>query len=109
MTPENRVKVRVKAMIKDVCAERRLPYEIDWHAGSAYSSTLDGTGVIAGHPVVLELKRFDKVVDLTARQKIKIRAFSDAGAAVFAIVDETSLLYFLHWLRTVEPREAYQP
>jgi hypothetical protein len=65
--------------------------------------------VVAGHPVAIEVKRFDDSEKPTGRQKLVMREFREAGAAVFDIVDLTSLAYFTHWLQTVEPREAYQP
>lgn len=108
-TPEARAKDKIKRVIERVCKERNLPFKLDWHAGSAFSNTLDATGAIAGHPVVIEVKRFDENESPTARQKMNMREFRQAGAAVFDIVDLTSLAYFELWLQTVEPRTAYMP
>jgi hypothetical protein len=108
-TPESRAKDKAKRMIEQVCARRGLAYKIDWHAGSAFSSTLDATGVVAGHPLVIEVKRFDENESPTARQRINMRQFHEAGAFVVDLVDETALAYLKHWLETLEPREAYYP
>ncbi len=108
-TPENKAKDAIKKVLKEVCEARGLQYRIDWHAGSQFTSTLDGTGVVAGHAVVIEVKRFDENESPTTRQRINMREFGDAGAAVFDIIDLTSLNYFRHWLETLEPREAYVP
>lgn len=107
-TPETRAKNQVKRTIERVCRRRGLAYSIDWHAGTVFSNTLDATGVIAGHPVAIEVKRFDENCEPTGRQKLRMREFRDAGAAVFDIVDLTSLAYFERWLETLEPREAYE-
>lgn len=108
-TPESRAKDKAKRMIEQVCTRRGLAYKIDWHAGSAFSSTLDATGVVAGHPLVIEVKRFDENESPTARQRINMRQFREAGAFVVDLVDETALAYLKHWLETLEPREAYYP
>jgi hypothetical protein len=108
-TPEQRVKNRTKALIKMVCAARGLQYRIDWNAGSAFMSTLDAVGVIAGHPFIAELKRFDTNEEPTSRQHMHIDAFRAAGAFVHIINDETSLAYLHEWLLTLEPREPHAP
>ncbi len=108
-TPENKAKDAVKHALQEICARRNLQYRIDWHAGSQFTTTLDGTGVVAGHPVVIEVKRFDDNAVPTARQRINMREFAAAGAVVFDIIDLTSLAYFRFWLETLEPREPYIP
>lgn len=108
-TPEDKAKDIVKGVIKEVCGRRGLAYEIDWHAGSAFASTLDGTGVIAGHPFVCEIKRFDENEDLTGRQKMKARAFTAAGAKVFDLIDLTAVESLRLWLETLEPRSPHDP
>lgn len=108
-TPEDKAKGIVKKVIVDVCRRRGLEFEIDWHAGSAFESTLDGTGVIAGHPFVCEIKRFDENCDLTPRQKMKRAAFQRAGAKVFDLIDLTSVESLRLWLETLEPREPHDP
>lgn len=108
-TPEDKAKDIVKDVIKDVCRRRGLHYEIDWHAGSAFENTLDGTGVVAGHPFICEIKRFDTNEDLTGRQKMKRKAFQRAGAKVFDLIDLTSVERLREWLETLEPREPYDP
>lgn len=108
-TPEDKAKDIVKKTITEVCTRRGLAFEIDWHAGSAFENTLDGTGVVAGHPFVCEIKRFDTNEDLTGRQKLKRKAFQAAGAHVFDLIDLTSVEYLRMWLETLEPREPYEP
>lgn len=108
-TPENKAKDAIKKVLDEVCKQRGLKYRIDWHGGSPFTTTLDGTGVVAGHAVVIEVKRFDENCIPTSRQSINMREFGEAGAAVFDIVDLTALAYFRHWLETLEPREAYMP
>lgn len=72
-------------------------------------STLDATGVIAGHPFVAEVKRMDDNESPTGRQQLKMKAFREAGAYVFDLVDPTSLLRLREWLEALEPREAFTP
>ena len=108
-TPEDKAKDTVKGVIVEVCSRRGLPYEIDWHAGSAFENTLDGTGVVAGHPFVCEIKRFDTNEDLTGRQKLKRAEFEKAGAKVFDLIDLTAVESLRFWLETLEPREPHDP
>lgn len=108
-TPEDKAKDEIKAVIKEVCAARGLHFRIDWHAGSAYESTLDATGVVAGHPFVLEAKRFDENEDLTGRQKLHRKEYERAGAKVFDLIDRTALHALRYWLETLEPREPHDP
>lgn len=108
-TPESKVKDKTKALIKEVCEARGLKYRIDWNAGSAFMSTLDAVGVIAGHPFVAEAKRFDKPARPTQRQLVHMRHFREAGAYVHDISDPTALIYLAHWLGTLEPREPHSP
>lgn len=107
-TPEDKVKDDAKAIIEEVCKRRGLSFRIDWNAGSAFMSTLDAVGVIAGHPFIAELKRMDRPEVLTGRQEIHKRNFEAAGALVHDITDPTSLLYLREWLETLEPREPYR-
>jgi hypothetical protein len=107
-TPENAVKDRVKKLIDEVCKRRGLAYRIDWHAGSQFTTTLDATGVVAGHPFVCEVKRFDTPTQPTARQKLVIREFIAAGARVHTVVDEGGLAYLRLWLETLEPRYPHE-
>lgn len=107
-TPEDKAKDKAKAIIEQVCKARGLAYEIDWHAGSAFMSTLDATGVVAGHPFIAEVKRMDDNESLTGRQELKAIAFREAGAFVFDLVDPTSLLRLREWLETLEPREPHE-
>jgi len=108
-TEESRVKKDTKKLIEEVCKQRGLPYEIDWHAGSAFAQTLDGTGVIAGHPFITELKRFDQLNPLTGRQKLKVKAFRAAGAYVHVIDEPQCLVYLKFWLETLTPRLPHDP
>ena len=109
MTPEDRVKKETKTLIERICKQRGLEYEIDWHAGSAFEQTLDATGVIAGHPFISELKRFDQDAKLTGRQKLKVAAFRKAGAFVHVITEPQCLVYLAHWLETLTPRHPHEP
>lgn len=108
-TPEDKIKDRVKETIAEVCKRRGWAYRIDWHAGTMFTTTLDATGVIAGHPFIAEVKRFDEAdTDLTGRQKTVAQEFREAGALVHTIVDETSLLYLRDWLDSLEPRYPHE-
>lgn len=108
-TPEDKVKDRIKATIEEVCARRGMEFCIDWHAGTMFTTTLDATGVVAGHPFILEAKRFDDPdADLTGRQKVKASEFRRAGATVHTVVDETALRYLRNWLEQLEPREPFE-
>lgn len=106
-TPENQAKAATKRVIEEVCKRRGLKYSIDWNAGSPFMSMLDASGVIAGHPFVAEVKRFDVSKPLTARQKMRKKEYEEAGAFVHDIVDPTSLKYLEQWLETLEPREPH--
>jgi len=108
-TPESKAKDAIKKVIAEVCTRRSLHYKLDWHAGSAFSSTLDCTGSIAGHPVAFEVKRFDENETPTGRQRINLREFTEAGAFTLDIIDMTALAYLKQWLETVEPREPHLP
>lgn len=108
-TPEQEVKDLTKAVLKEVCGRRNLAYRIDWNAGSAFMSTLDGVGVVAGHPFICEQKRFDENEEPTGRQTLHIKAFREAGAFVHILNDRTSLNYLRYWLETLEPREPHDP
>lgn len=109
MTPETRAKKLVKETLDRVCRERGLTYKVDWFAGTAFVNNLDAGGVVAGHPVYIEVKRFDEPANLTERQRLRKREYEMAGAFVHAIVDETSLEFFRWWLMTLEPREPHDP
>jgi hypothetical protein len=108
-TPETKAKIMTKKVIADVCCERGLTARIDWHAGTGFTSTLDATGVISGHPFVCEVKRFDEEGELTQRQRMDIQRWRDAGAYVHVLEDETALLSLRYWLETLEPREPHDP
>ena len=108
-TPEDRVKKETKRLIKEVCDRRGLVYEIDWHAGSAFEQTLDATGVVAGHPFIAELKRFDQDAKLTGRQKLKVKAFRAAGAYVHVIDEPQCLVHLAFWLESLTPRLPHDP
>lgn len=108
-TPEVKAKNKIKAVIEEVCARRGLEYRIDWNAGSGFMSTLDAVGVIAGHPFICEVKRWDIEAPLTGRQRMHVDAFRKAGAFVHIIDDETALNYLRWWLETLVPREPHDP
>jgi hypothetical protein len=108
-TPESKAKDKAKKIIKEVCSSRGFEYRIDWNAGSGFMSTLDGVGVIAGHPFICEVKRMDENKAPTARQIMHIAAFRRAGAYVHDLVDPTALNYLREWLETLEPREPHAP
>lgn len=108
-TPEDKAKDIVKRVIEEVCTRRGLAYEIDWHAGSAFETTLDATGVVAGHPFIAEVKRFDENCELTGRQNMKRGDFQAAGAKVFDLIDLTAVENLRLWLETLEPRIPHDP
>lgn len=108
-TPEDKAKDATKKVIEEVCKRRGFGFRIDWNAGSAFMSTLDAVGVIAGHPFIAEIKRHDESEVLTGRQMVHKRNFEAAGAFVHDIVDPTSLHYLREWLETLEPREPHAP
>lgn len=80
-TPENAAKAKVKALIAQRCEERGFKFKMTWHAGSAYESTVDADGVIAGNAVVIEVKRFDGKGKTSTRQKITLREYKEIGRA----------------------------
>lgn len=107
-TPETKAKNRIKKLAKAIMDERGLPSTLVWNAGAGYGvSTVDCTGVIAGHPVAIEVKRFDGKGKLTGRQKQTLREYRDAGAYILVIEDDASLRQFLLWLMTLEPRTSF--
>jgi hypothetical protein len=108
-TPEAKAKDAARKIIKEVCKARGLEFRIDWNAGSEFMSTLDATGVIAGHPFIAEVKRMDENKAPNARQRLHIAAFRRAGAYVHDLVDPTSLNYLREWLETLEPRDPHAP
>ena len=108
-TPEGKAKDKAKDLIERVCKQRGLEFRIDWNAGSAFMSTLDAVGVIAGHPFVAEVKRFDDNKNPTGRQDVHVADFRKAGAYVHDLVDPTALHYLRYWLETLEPREPHCP
>lgn len=108
-TPETKAKDKIKAEIKRVCAERGFKSCLDWHAGTETLRTLDCTGVIAGHPVAIEVKRFDGRGRVTDLQLMKLQDFMDAGANTFLLDCDESLRAFVSWLETLEPRRYERP
>lgn len=108
-TPEVKAKDAIKARIKLRCEELGLVAELDWHAGTEELRTVDATGVISGHPVAIEVKRFDGRNRATDLQKMKLQKFMDAGAATFLIDSEVALAQFDLWLCTLKPRSSGLP
>jgi len=105
--PEVRAKDAIKATLNEVCARRGLHHKGVWNAGAAFGvATLDYTGVVAGHALVIEAKRFDgKGKGATTRQKVDLEEFRVAGAATWLIDSELVLKAFRHWLENLVPRQ----
>lgn len=105
-TPETKIKDRVKDLIADAAIARGFHYRLDWHAGNIYMSTVDATGVIAGYPVALEIKRFDKHSAPTDRQRMLLAEYERAGAYSQLIDSEAALHAFRAWLYKIAPRSC---
>ena len=110
-TPEVQAKKLIKRRMEEVLKRRQLQAKLTWAGGSPYggATTVDLTGVIAGHPIAIEVKRFDGDGKLTARQKMDLRDFAEAGAFSMVIDSEASLSVFIAWLETLEPRDSNIP
>lgn len=103
-TPETIVKDRFKAMMAKICALRGIIAKLTYNAGAAYgTTTLDVTGVIAGWPVVVELKRFDGKGKLTGRQRLDLNEFAAAGSLTWVIDTEDKFNVFFGWVALVQP------
>lgn len=109
-TPETKFKETIKRRLAEILKRRNLPAKLVWNAGAGYGvATLDLTGVIAGHPIAIEVKRPDGEGKLTARQKSDIRDYAECGAFTMVIDDEHSLSVFLAWVEVLEPRNSCIP
>lgn len=90
-TPENEAKARVKDLL-DAYRKLGVKMKLTWNAGAAFGpATVDCTGVIAGTSVAFELKRFDGKGKLTARQRLDLREYYEAGAVAMVLDSEQSL------------------
>lgn len=79
MTPESRVKVKVKKLLKQYS-----PMRIDMPVPGGYGkTTLDFIVTFRGKVIVIETK--DEGKDPTGLQRSHLREFRDAGAAVFVL------------------------
>jgi hypothetical protein len=106
--PEAQFKKHIKKMVQLALIGRQLHSKLVWSAGSAFggADTLDLTGVIAGHPVAIEVKRPDGKGQLTTRQKLCLREFHDAGAFAMVIEDDVTLQFFIDWIGNLNPRSS---
>ena len=103
--PEVRAKDRIKRELKKVLDARKLPYKIHFNGGTLTGTPrLDLDGVIAGHPLSIEIKRFDGKGKITGRQKMDVAEYTEAGAFSMIVDSEFTLQVFLVWVRTLEPR-----
>lgn len=106
-TPEVKAKNRIKRALQAVLDRRRLSHKLHWNGGGLVGTTrLDLDGVIAGHPLSIEVKRFDNKGKLSARQKMDIQEYRAAGAFSMVVDDEHSLSIFIAWVETIEPRTS---
>lgn len=109
-TPETAFKQHIKKELAKILKRRNLPAKLSWNAGAGYgTATLDCTGVIAGHPVAIEVKRPDQKGKLTARQVADLRDYSECGAFTMVIDSDYTLSIFLLWVETLEPRDSCIP
>ena len=92
MTPEGRVKERVKKLLKDNGAYYHMPVQNGMGA-----PTLDFVGCINGKFFAIETKA--GTARMTPRQALTAKAMSDAGAAVFEVNERESSIHTLRtWL-----------
>lgn len=97
-------------MIARVCTARGFKYKLVYNAGAAFGvPTVDVTGVIAGWPVAIELKRFDGKGKLTGRQRADLTEFDDAGAATWVVDSERSMMVVEGWLMLISPSTNMLP
>jgi len=92
MTPEGRVKAKIKALLKKY---DRLWYFMPVPGGFGVR-TVDYIGCYRGVFFVIEAKRPGK--DATDLQKLTLQAVRDAGGAAFLINDDETLAKFKDWL-----------
>lgn len=106
--PEVKAKNQIKRELEKVLRERNLPSKLYWNGGQSVGlPRLDLDGVIAGHPFAVEVKRFDGEGKLSGRQKQDIAENIAAGAFSMVIDSPASLLVFLSWVHTLQPREPH--
>lgn len=109
-TPEARDKARIKKRVAEALKVRQLPAKMHWNAGTGLGvPRLDFDGVIAGHPFYVEVKRFDGLGKLTARQSSDLRDYKEAGALAMVIDSEETLEQFVSWILLLEPRSETHP
>lgn len=87
MTPEGRVKAKVKAMLKRL--QSRMVIYVDMPVPGGYGkSGLDFDIIAFGHAIRVETKAADKMGELTPRQRQTAIEMYKAGAAVFLISND---------------------
>lgn len=92
-TPEVKAKRKIQSLLKFFEAAG-LKMKLTWNAGAAFgSATLDCTGVIAGVPVAIEVKRFDGKGKLTARQAMDLKEFREAGGISMLLDSDAALAH----------------
>ena len=95
MTPEGRVKAKVKAVLKRFGAYYHMVVQNGMGAPS-----LDFVGCHAGQFFAVETKAGNK--DMTDRQKITSQQMRDAGATVFLVNEVFGLAELEQWLEESE-------
>lgn len=99
MTPEGRVKVKVKKLLAQYGAYYHMPVQNGMGAPS-----LDFVGCYLGRFYAVETKAPGK--QLTARQLITAEAMSNAGGWVFAVSTDEDIVLFEKWLAHVSTLPA---
>lgn len=94
MTPEGKVKARVKALLKRLSAYYHMPVQNGMGAPS-----LDFIGCHAGRFFAIETKAGNK--DMTDRQKQTASEMRKAGGEVFLVNDVQGLTELEQWLQEV--------
>lgn len=103
MTPETKVKKRLKQVMKDAHELQGIKSKLIFNAGAAMGlPSVDCTGVIMGVAVAIELKRLDGAGELTPRQKLTLDEFAAAGGTTWVIDTEAAFDAFVQWLHSLE-------
>lgn len=95
MTPEGRVKAKVKTVLKRFGAYYHMVVQNGMGAPS-----LDFVGCHSGRFFAVETKAGNK--DMTDRQKQTASTMRDAGAQVFLVNEVFGLAELEHWLQEIE-------
>lgn len=108
-TPESRAKKKFRTLLRATCERRGIKLWLEGHAGSQYGDpSLDYTGALLppgwarGIPFAVEVKRFDRDAELTARQVETAKAMRVAGIHVAEIKNDDELYAFLNWVESLE-------